>query len=117
MTEGAFVTVNVKVTPETNPRLDEFWEILDGLETYAVSNYGRVVNVKSGRDLRVYTDKHGYLRVNLYRRGKKYPTLVHLLVARVYFINYKEGVGVDFENGNKQDCSVLNLTLKKAIRR
>lgn len=106
------VVVNMK-----EPVLDELWVGVDGLETYAVSNYGRVMNVRTGKDLSVFKDASGYNHVYMYRQGKRYNVYVHLLVAQAFFLNYKSGVGVDFQNGNKDDCSVLNLTLMKAVRR
>jgi len=103
--------------PEEPPVMDEYWQTIDGLETYAVSNYGRIVNVRTGRDVKIQEDKDGYLRAVIYRGGKRYKIYVHQLVAAAYFLNYKAGVGVDFVNGNKHDCTVTNLTLMKAVRR
>lgn len=109
---------NNKPWEPKEPRLDEHWVTFEDLPTYAVSNYGRVMNVKTGRDLVTTLDKEGHLRVTLWYRGKRYRTYVHLLVAYAFFLEYKYGVRVSFVNGNKQDCSVLNLTLKhKAVRK
>jgi hypothetical protein len=113
----SFITLNMSNPPEEPPVMDEYWQGIDGLGTYAVSNYGRVVNVKSGKDLRVRVDSDGFHRVYLYRKGKRYDVFVHLLVASVFFLNWKPGVGVDFLNGDQSDCTVANLTIKKAIRR
>ncbi len=100
----------------SEPRLDEHWVSFEGLPTYAVSNYGRVMNLRRNTDLVQKTDKDGFQRVHLYRRGKRYSVYVHLLVAQAFFVDYKAGLKVSFINGDKQDCSILNLTLK-AIRR
>lgn len=102
---------------EKDPRLDEHWVMFEGFEKYSVSNYGRVMVTRTGHELKQTVDKDGHLRVYLHYQGKRYRVYVRLLVASAFFLNYKSGVGVGFLNGNKQDCSVLNLTLMKAVRR
>lgn len=113
----AFVTLNMTNPPDEPPVMDEYWQGIDGLGTYAVSNYGRVVNVKTGRDVRVRVDHEGYNRVYLYRKGKRYDVYVHLLVASVFFLNWKRGIGIEFLNGNRSDCTVANLSISRAVRR
>lgn len=108
MTDYSFIEGLVPVS-------DEYWASIEGLPLYSVSNYGRVCNNKTGRHLKVTTDKQGYLRVYLHRKGKRYRVYVHLLVALVYFDQYKPGVGVGFLNGNRSDCTVANLTLMRAL--
>lgn len=91
--------------------LDEVWVTLDGLERYAVSNYGRVINQDRGNELTPSPDKNGYLRVGLSRNNKVYHVYIHRLVAKCFFLNYKKNVEVKHIDGNKNDNSVLNLTL------
>lgn len=92
--------------------LEEQWVPLPGYPNYEVSNYGRVVNVRSGKDLTPYPDKRtGILRVAVYHNGRRKDVQLKRIVAECYFLNYHAGCGVQNKNGNRSDCSVLNLTL------
>lgn len=98
-------------------RLEEFWVTFELLPNYAISNYGTVLNIKTNRELTPSPDANGYYRVSLYHRGIRHESYVHRLVAKAFFLNYEDGIEVKHRNGNKQDCSVLNLTLgDKACR-
>lgn len=99
------------------PVMDEVWVAHDLLPNYAVSNYGRVVNVKTNRELKPSPDKGGYFRVVLYHKGVPYPIYVHRLVAKIFFLNYAEGVEVKHISEDKSDNSVLNLTLGGKCRK
>ena len=93
-------------------KLNEVCVAVVGFPNYEVSNYGRVINVRTGRDLKIMVHgATGRLYVQLYRRNKKYMWYVHRLVARAFFLDYSESISVDFINGNQEDISVLNLTL------
>lgn len=62
----------------------EIWQDIKGFEGYyKVSNYGRVLNVRSGRIKEPYTNIN-YKRVDLWKDGKRYKFLVHKLVAEVF---------------------------------
>lgn len=98
-------------------RVEEVWVAVDGLERYAVSNYGRVINQERGNELTPSPDSNGYLRVGLSRNGRVYHVYVHRLVAFCFFLNYADGVEVKHKNGDKNDNSVLNLTLGGLCRR
>lgn len=97
--------------------IDEFWVDVEGFPNYSVSNYGRVTNNQRGRDLKPYSDSKGYMKVSLYNNGVKTVMYVHTLVAKAFFLNYKEGVEVLHTNGVKDDNTVLNLTLGGRARR
>ena len=92
--------------------LEEQWVPLSGYPNYEVSNYGRVTNVNTGRDISPYPDKRtGILRVAIYRNGSRKDVQLKRLVAKCYFLNYQDDSKVNHRNNNKADCSVLNLTL------
>lgn len=93
--------------------VEEVWVELDSFPDYAISNYGRVVNIRTNKDLTLTPDKDGALRVSLYNQGKRSNNYVHRLVAKCFFLNYSEGHAVKHINGNKTDNSVLNLTLSE----
>jgi len=97
--------------------MDEVWVTVDGLERYAVSSFGRVINQERGNELTPSPDKNGYMRVGLTRKGKTYTIYVHRLVAFAFFLNYKPGIEVKHKNENKSDNSVLNLTLGAGCRK
>ena len=97
--------------------LDELWVTLDGLERYAVSNFGRVINQERGNELTPSPDTNGYYRVGLSRDGTVYHVYVHRLVAFCFFLNYAAGVEVKHISEDKSDNSVLNLTLGGKCRK
>lgn len=97
--------------------MDEVWVTVDGLERYAVSSFGRVINQERGNELTPSPDKNGYMRVGLTRKGKTHNVYVHRLVARAFFLNYRPGVEVKHKNEIKADNSVLNLTLGAGCRK
>lgn len=92
------------------PFIDEIW-VETGIGSYEVSNYGRVVNARTGKDIRPYPDKHGQMRVGLYWGGKRHYIYVRRLVAKAFFLNYVAGIEVSHLNGNKEDNTIRNLTL------
>lgn len=94
--------------------LDELWVTLPQWPLYAISNYGRVVNVKAERELVPYADKRtGHLRVALYNNGVREDVQINRLVAECFFVDYEPDVQVYHENGNKSDNGILNLTLRR----
>ena len=93
------------------PSVDERWVSIEGLERYAVSNFGRVINQERGNELTQTKDKLGYLRVCLSRNGVQYKPYVHRLVAFCFLLNYRLGMEVKHINGDLSDNGVLNLTL------
>lgn len=95
--------------------LDELWVNLAQWPQYAISNYGRVVNENTGRELAPYADKRtGHLRVALYNNGVREDVQINRLVAECFFVDYRPDVQVYHENGNKSDNGVLNLTLGRS---
>ena len=47
-------------------RLDEIYTTIKDFENYTVSNYGDVINKKTGRILKSGINPNGYYYVNLY---------------------------------------------------
>lgn len=91
--------------------LDEYWVTFEEFPNYSISNYGRVVNNATSKELRPHVDSFGNHKVAFYRDGNRYEFGVHRLVARAFFVNYREGVQVKHINGDKSENTVLNLTL------
>lgn len=93
--------------------LDEYWVAVEGFPNYKVSNYGRVVNITTDKDLKPQNNGTGRQQVFLYSYGLRIPYYVHRLVAQAFFLNYSEEVDVIHKNGDHTDNSVLNLTLRR----
>jgi len=88
----------------------EKWKFIKGyMNRYQISSFGRVLNVKTGRILKISKDTYGFLRVSLRRDGKVKTFQVHKLVAD-HFIGNKEGfTHIAFLDGNKENVKVCNL--------
>lgn len=89
--------------------MHEIWGPVRGFPNYAVSNYGRVRNRKSGAQLNPTRLGNGYLRVQLW--CKKEPTSfgVHRLVADVFLDEDISDKQVDHKNNVKTHNFVWNL--------
>jgi hypothetical protein len=64
--------------------VDELLRPIYGFDGYAISNRGRVRNIKRGQCLTACVNKDGVLQVNLSRGGKTYCRLVHRLVFEAF---------------------------------
>lgn len=74
--------------------MQEQWKPITGFEdSYAISNFGTVLNIKSGRILKPYSNDRGYRFVSLFRDNKCKKVSVHRLVASAFVPN---------PNGKKQ---------------
>lgn len=63
----------------------------------------------SGRALRPFRDKNGYLRINTYSAGKWRQHAVHVLVCEAFHGPRPEGLLATHRNGVKSDCRAVNL--------
>lgn len=92
---------------------NEHWKDIDGYDgLYQVSDLGRVRSLKFGnvRVLRAYKDKDGYLKLYLYKDGKRKPFLVHRLVVQAFIPNYSDSKNeVNHINEVKTDNRATNL--------
>jgi len=89
--------------------MEEFKKINDYIN-YSVSNFGKVINDKTGRILKAGKDKDGYLIVGLYKNGipKKWFK-IHRLVGLHFIENVNNYETIDHINRNSLDNSVENL--------
>ena len=69
------------------PTNREIWKSIDGYRNYEVSWFGRVRNAKTGRILKPIHGNHGYLVVNLYKKGKSKQNCIHALVAHEWYLS------------------------------
>jgi hypothetical protein len=78
-------------------------------ENYAVSPFGDVVNLKTGKALYPRLNKDGYPCVSLYVNGKSRSSYVHRLVAKVFLPNPEGKPCVNHKDGVKANCKAANL--------
>jgi hypothetical protein len=96
--------------------MEEVWVAVDGYPNYAVSNMGRVANINRGELLKLRPNEEGYLRVSLSCLGVVRDFYVHRLVARAFLEGYDPRQQVIPVNGDKEDCRVVNLHLRRQPR-
>ena len=89
----------------------EYWKEIRDYTGYEVSSYGRIYSNKSGKILKLKSDKYGYKVVNLYnlKESRKKTQLVHRLVANAFIPNPKNKPQVNHINFNRSDNKVKNL--------
>lgn len=95
----------------------EEWVTVEGYPSYEVSSLGRVINSFSGKELKPSSDVNGYYRVALYNNGHRFDVLLHRLVAKCFILEYEDGIEVKQIDGDKRNCSVLNLEFGRGCRR
>lgn len=89
--------------------MKEKFMIITNWENYAVSNTGKVKNVKTGNELKQVENKQGYMTVGLCQNGKKACFRVHRLVALMFIENPENKPEVNHIDGNKHNNNVDNL--------
>ena len=83
--------------------------IIDGMKTkYIISNYGTVINTKTGKQL-TWHDDGRYFDIRICINGKVKKYKVHRLVALTFIPNPENKEQVNHINGNKGNCDVDNL--------
>ena len=84
---------------------------IDGFEKYEVSNLGRVRNIKSGRILKPFLTKNGYLMHLLYENNKhkQKHLYLHRIIATAFIDNPGEKTQVNHIDENKLNNDLSNL--------
>ncbi|CAL6043837.1 putative_HNH endonuclease [Hexamita inflata] len=94
---------------QSQEELIEEYRDIDDFENYEVSNLGQVRNKKTGRILKPYEDKDGYLTVGLYLNKIKKTCKIHRLVAQAFLENPNNYNEVDHVDCIKFNNNVQNL--------
>lgn len=69
----------------------EEWKDIEGFEgMYAVSNFGRVINVRNGNEVTPSFNKQKTMRVNLYKDGRIYNRSLSVLVCHTFAPPFSE---------------------------
>lgn len=88
----------------------EIWRDIKGYGgLYLVSNCGRVYGNESHTFLKPYRNYNGYLKVDLYKDGKRVKYFVHRLVAETFIPNPNNYPQVNHKDENKENNFVSNL--------
>ena len=82
-----------------------------GKSIYEVSNYGKVRNFVTGKELTPYKTRNGYMTVGLWSMTSNHSRnyRVHRLVAEAFISNPEGLPEVNHINGDKSDNRVSNL--------
>lgn len=89
---------------------EERWEQVPApFSHYAVSDAGRVKNLRSGRILSPGIDNYGYCQVVLCNAGKRKPFKVHRLVADAFLPHGDYMQDVHHKDRNRQNNRAENL--------
>ena len=86
-----------------------FMPIKDYEDTYAVSNLGRVKNIKTGKILKQSKDRYGYMKIGLSEDGKRKTHQVHRLVLETFKANSRNCSDVNHIDENKENNALNNL--------
>ena len=90
----------------------ELWVEVKGYPDYKVSNYGRVLNQRTGKILKMSPNSEGQLRVVLSRNGRVKHFYVRRLVAQAFNPLYRDGAVVKNVNGDPRDNRVTNVSVR-----
>ena len=106
------------LTPKGNQTINRFIENLENEEwreiknypLYLISNFGRVMNIKTKRLLKFAVKPSGYLQVHLWKDGKGKTFDVHQLVYKSFYPNVNTaGYVINHIDGNKNNNFINNL--------
>lgn len=88
----------------------EQWRHIKGYEgLYLISDFGSVYGLTKRKMLMPYLNNRGYLKVDLYKGGKREKKFIHRLVAETYLPNPNNLLEVNHKDENKKNNHVSNL--------
>lgn len=90
-------------------REPEEWVIIQDYPSYAVSNYGKVMHIRTQKPVRPQRDDYGFLKVNLWHEKRNHRKSVHHLVAQAFLQFYRNDRQIYHHDGNKRNNYVYNL--------
>ena len=94
--------------------LDELFVPIPFFENFAVSNYGTVIHLETGIEVRQWLNRvHDRMKVRFPVNAAYIDFFVDDLVTQAFFVEWKPGIKIYYKNGNKTDCTVLNLSFDR----
>ena len=88
--------------------LEQFKDIKENTD-YQITSWGRVYSKRKGDFLKPFISGKGYLKVDLYDKGRYIHRKVHRLVAEAFVPNPYMKPQVNHIDGNKLNNSYTNL--------
>ena len=88
---------------------DEQYIIITDYPNYAISTYGQVLNIKTGRILKSGTDRGGYYVVILSKDKIQKIKRVHKLVSNAFLNNSENKPCCDHIDRDRKNNNILNL--------
>ncbi len=85
------------------------WIILERNHNYAVNKKGEIFSFRRNHKLTPKVNHDGYLRIQLYYKGKCEFVSIHRLIAETFIANPENKAVVNHIDGNKQNNAVDNL--------
>lgn len=82
---------------------DEIWLTIKQNENYEVSNFGKVRNKKTKKELKTWKNSSGYLIITIRNGLKPYCYTLHRLVAEHFIDNPDNLPQVNHIDGNKEN--------------
>ena len=89
-------------------KMDE-WRKIEGYPNYEINRDGIVLNIETGRILKVSKNGKRYLQVSLCHNGVALTKLIHRLVGAAFIQNPEGKSSIDHIDGNKMNNSLENL--------
>lgn len=83
----------------------EHWKDVEGHPNHEVSDLGRVRNKKTGRIMKQFETRNGYLQLQIDKKNE----LVHCLVAKAFHPGDHAGLEVNHDDTNKHNNRADNL--------
>jgi len=88
----------------------EYTQDIEGFEgLYSISNSGSVKSIVKGIILSPIKHSHGYLKVVLYKKGKRHNVYVHRLIAAAFLTPVPGCNFINHKDGNPANNSIENL--------
>lgn len=87
----------------------EVWKFIDGYDgLYAISNFGKVKNIKTGKELATQYDGR-YKTLQLSKNGIHKKNYIHRLIAVAFIPNESGKKCINHIDGNKTNNNISNL--------
>ena len=97
-------------TKKLVPQKGEVFKPISGFTNFKISNHGRILNLKTGRELKQWVGKeHGYSCSMLCENNVRKNVRVHILVAKAFISNDAGKTTVNHKDGVKTNNLHSNL--------